>query len=651
MMERLLNFRKPLVLLLALFCIQAALASDWKPIDPALLSKTAPSVEKDADVEGIFWEVRVNGSELSHYLRLKVFNERGIEIAKQVDLAYPDSVRIKDIEGRTIRPDGSIVELAKDAVFERTLASTRSYKVMIKSFAMPAVEPGVIVEYQYKEIRPLSAYSKYYLQSYIPMQTVSYHIKPSSMINRSAMNCITFNMPSVQLQKESGGFYGLQITNVPAFKNEPQMPPEDSIRAFVLVIYRPYAQSDATRYWNEYSKINYDGTKIRIKPNDEVRAKTQEIIGNSTQPDEVIEKLFRFVRSNIKNLNREISGMTTEQREKIKENKHASDTLKRGIGTSGDINDLLGSMAMAAGLDVRMAVTGDRSDFFFTPVNADIYFLRNGNVAIRVGTEWKYYDPSARYLPLGMLPWIEEGNSAIIPDPDKALFVTLPLSPPEKSQEKRKANLKLSEDGTLEGDAVIEYTGHLAAFKKESNAADSPAKREENLREMLKQRIGNADISQILIENVTDPDKPFTYRFHVRIADYAQRTGKRLFLNPEFFQKGIPPKFTASQRKQNIYFDYPWSEIDEVGISLPAGFDFDGAGGRQPISAGDAGKYQLEIAVSADHRSLRCVRSFVFGSNNNILFTVKNYPILRQFFDAVHETDNHVLTLQQTTAR
>ncbi len=51
------------LLLIALFAATpAALAfgdKDWLPIDPSHLSMSAPVVERDADAEAIFWEVRV----------------------------------------------------------------------------------------------------------------------------------------------------------------------------------------------------------------------------------------------------------------------------------------------------------------------------------------------------------------------------------------------------------------------------------------------------------------------------------------------------------------------------------------------------------------------------------------------------------------
>ena len=214
---------------------------------------------------------------------------------------------------------------------------------------------------------------------------------------------------------------------------------------------------------------------------------------------------------------------------------------------------------------------------------ADEYFLGNPDVAIKVGSEWKFYDPAAAYLPPGMLYWGEEDNSALIPDPKDSIFVTTPLSPAEKSREKSKADLKLSEDGTLEGDVVIEYTGHLGAAKKESNDDDSPVQREETLKEMFKGRMSTAEITNVQIENVTDPDKPFTFRFHIRVPGYGQRTGKRLFFQPAFFQKGIDPLFTTNQRKHRVYFHYPWSEADEVEIQLPAGYDLESPEGRPAI--------------------------------------------------------------------
>src|SRR5947209_19368909 len=153
--------RSPFLISLSLFCFIAlsvapAMAQDWKPVDPDDLALKAPVVEKDADAEAIFWEVRVDDSQqeelsLKNYIRIKVFNERGRESQSKVDLPYLGFNKIKDIAARVIKPDGNVVELNKDDVFERTIVKLSGLKLKAKSFALPNVEPGAIIEYRWVE--------------------------------------------------------------------------------------------------------------------------------------------------------------------------------------------------------------------------------------------------------------------------------------------------------------------------------------------------------------------------------------------------------------------------------------------------------------------------------------------------------------------
>ncbi len=639
-------------------CGHIAAASDWRPLDAAILSQKSPIVEKDTDVEGIFWDVRVAHNllhkvEVQNYIRLKVFTERGKEIAGKVVIACLPGVNVEGIEGRTIKPDGSVVEIKKDAIIEQTLASIRDIKVKANSFAFPAVEPGAILEYRWKEIQPFQMYSRYYIQRNIPIQTLSYHIEPPLKTDPNsllAMLTATFNWPQIQVAKERDGSFGFQIQNVPAFREEPQMPPLDSVRPFLLVFYQYKTPDDPAIYWKNIGKTRYAGTTKIIKPNDVIKQTTVEVIGNSSQPEEVIGKILQFVRSSVKNVNDAASGLTPSQVQEGLRNKEFSDALRKGMGTTSDILKLFASMATAAGFDARMALTGNRADSFFNPSFTDLQFLNNTIIAIKVGKEWKFYDPAATYLPLGMLPWEAEGNSALIPDDTEPVFVTTPLSPPEKSCEKRTARLRLSEDGILEGDAAIEYTGHLGEYRKKYYADESPTQREEILRNMVKTRLGTAEISDIQVESSIDPEKPFTYRFHIRIPGYGQRTGKRLFFQPAFFQKGIGPRFTATQRKYNVYFSYPWSEVDDVEINLPAGYDLESPEVPRPIGAAAVANHEIEMRISSDHRVLHVRRIFFFGGDNRILFSVKEYPDVKRFFDGINEADNKMLTLKQPAA-
>jgi hypothetical protein len=630
---------------------------DWRPVDPADLALKAPVVEKDADAEAIFWEVKIDDNPegdliFSHYIRIKVFTERGRESQSKIDIPFGQifgsNIKIQNISARTIKPDGSIVELKKGDVFERTLAKASGLKFKAKSFAMPGIEPGCIIEYRWQEVRVNESanYITLDFQRDIPVQRVKYLIKPFPF-EGMGMRSITLHGNNSSFVKEKDGFYSTSMTNLPALHEEPHMPPEKQLKIWMLVYYTKDDKLDAGKYWDELGKRVYERTKSLLKVNDEVRQAATAATADAKTDDEKIQRLFEFCRTKIKNVSDDASGMTAEERKKLKENKTPGDTLKRGMGTGGDIDLLFAALVTASGFDARIVMAPNRGQLFFDKALPNAYFLEPSNIAVRVADNWKFYNPGYNYVPLGMLRWQEEGEQALITDPKQPVWVVTPLSEPEKSLIKRRAKLKLTDDGTLEGDVELAYTGQLAIERKEANDDDSVSQREESLKDEVKASLSTAELANIRIENVTDPVKPFIYNYHIRVPGYAQRTGKRLFLQPAFFQHGNNPLFSASAREYPVYFHYPWREDDEVTIDLPEGFTLDNADAPAAFSGGPVGEYKPGIAVTKDGRTLIYRRNFFFGGGGIILFPATSYPQVKNFFDMLNKQDNHTISLKQ----
>lgn len=429
------------------------------------------------------------------------------------------------------------MELKKEDVLERTIVKLSGVKIKAKSFAMPGVEPGAIIEYRWKEKRTdqLANYIRLYFQRDVPVQLVKYYIKPLSLPGfEYGMRAQTFNAVASPFTKEKDGFYSVSMTNVPAFREEPRMPPEDAVRPWMLVYYSKDTKLEGEKYWQDYGRRSYEVSKSLMKVNDEVKTASAATITGASTPEEKLEKLFEFCRSKIKNVNDDASGLTKEDRAKLKENKSPADTLKRGMGTGTDIDMLFASLAIAAGFDARMVRLSDRSDTFFDKSFPDDYFIQAYDIAVKVGDGWRFYDPASTYVPLGMLRWQEESQDALLSDPKEPIWLKTPLSPPGKSKVKRTATLTLSDDGTLEGDAQIEYYGHLGVYRKEWDDDDSPAQREETLRDTVKKQMSTADVTAIKIENITDPLKPYTYHYHIRVPGYASALASAFSCSPNF---------------------------------------------------------------------------------------------------------------------
>jgi hypothetical protein len=79
-------------LLLGASFAASASSDDWRAVDPADLALKTSTVEKDADAEALFWEVRLDDSAedliLNHYIRIKIFTERGKETQSKVQIPF-----------------------------------------------------------------------------------------------------------------------------------------------------------------------------------------------------------------------------------------------------------------------------------------------------------------------------------------------------------------------------------------------------------------------------------------------------------------------------------------------------------------------------------------------------------------------------------
>lgn len=625
-------------------------SKDWREVSPAELQMKTSKVEPNADAEAIFWEVRVDDGDenlvLKHYLRVKVFTERGREKYSKVDIPYLKGVKIKDIKARVIKADGSIVELTKNDVFDREIVKTDKVKVKAKSFAVPNIETGAIVEYRYQEIFPGSSAEdmRMIFQHDIPIENITYYFKPFQNARY-----LTFNMSDNKFIKDKGGFYRATLENVPAIKEEAQMPPEDQVRSWLLLYYTNDTKGDSSDFWSRIGgQIVRDfGIKDTLKPSKEIKKAVVEITDGASSDDEKLLKIFEFCKTKINNITFDTK-LTDEQKDDIKPSKSATDTYKRMQGTSSDINELFASLATAAGFEARLAFGGDRSEKFFNVKEAHESFIHFSSTAVKINGRWKYFDPGSYFTPYGMLPWYEEDTAVLLLGFKDYITTETPASGVDKSVEKRNGKFKLLEDGTLEGTVKIEYSGQLAYLGKTDNYEKSAAKREEDLKDEIKKRMSTAEISNISIENITDPEKPVIHQYKIRVPNYAQKTGKRLFLQPGFFEYGENPTFSSADRKYDVFFHYPWSEEDNIEIELPKGFTLDNA--DAPATLADPQKISLldiYIGVTKETNTLVYKRKFYFGNEGRTLFSVRAYQPLKNLFDAFHKADSHTITLKQ----
>jgi hypothetical protein len=629
-------------------------AAKWDPIDPKDLAATTPVVEKDADAEALLWDVRVtdemNGRSLqtvfSHHLQIKIFTDRGREAQSRVDLPHVGSARIQDLEARTIRRDGSIVELKKADVFERTVAKAGGFKVQATSFALPSVETGGIVEFRWSEVHPgrITQNLRLAFSRDIPVRFARYRLASVSGAVLGMQGQAFQTDPTLKLTRDKN-YTVVSMENVRADRDEPHAPSDWDLRPWMLIYFDFVHPKDPDEYWLERGRGLAAGFGQDVSPSSAVSRAVESLSLSAVSLDQKLAAIVAFCRTKLKRV--DVDTATEADRKGFNGNKSATEALAAGRGTAGDVIGLFLEMAHAAGLDARLARVPSRNDVTFDRTLMVNQLLWNLIVAVRDGDRWLFLDPTNDHATDGHLAWAQELVPALVGDKDKLVWATTPAAPPEWSLSSRIATLRLSEDGTLEGDLTTEYGGHVGAALRETFDQLAPAERETSFKEALASRLPGAEVTEVSFGSIADPEKPYTARCHVKVAGYAQRTGSRLFIQPAVFEKGIPPEFPAAQRRHPIAFEYAWKDVDRVQIELPAGYRLESPGAPDPIVFGSFGRYAMSVAESADGHTVTITRESFIGGGQRLTYPANAYASVKQFFDGVAKADARALTLRK----
>jgi hypothetical protein len=635
----------------------------WLPITDEERSVKAPVVEKDAGAEILLWRVRVadefQGSDLQrivyNYVRVKIFDEKGKEKASAVDLPYREPGTIMDVSGRTIKPDGSIVELDGKAVLRRVLAHVGRLSEKAVSFTMPAVEPGAIIEYRWKQTEDDNRFRYFALhfQRDLPVQNVTYYLKPLAHVFINEQMAIqAFHCSPTKPVAGRDGWQETSLHNIPAFHEEPYAPSNPNLEQWALLYYRPTDAKPPEKYWNEEGKRVYKRVKDGLKLSDEMKSGAAGAVASAKTDEEKIAALSAFLRQNVRSIGDPTVTAAERQQyfQKLPKDRErtAGEIFKSGLAAPNEMNLVFAGLAEPAGFDARPALIGSRLEVQFEPkMMGDTYFLDRNGVALKLGRDWKVLDVSRKRVSPGMLPWDEEGVFALICDPKEPSFIQTPVAPADASIDEHTGRFKLSAEGTLSGDVSERYTGHRAEEYRGELTDLSAAQREDWFRERRGPMFPDGEFTDFKIENLDDASKPLRLTYHLNAPLFAQSTGKRMLFQPNLFRRAQAVPFTASERRSTIEFRYGWKEVDRIRIELPPGYDFDSPDNPGGLKFGKLGSYNLDMATTKGAtRELSTTREFIFGADGNLYIGAEGYPTLKKIFDEVRIRDTHSISIK-----
>lgn len=626
--------------------------ANWRPVTPEDLSTTAAALGiPDADAAILFREGELNdtytdGTSLKVYIRIKTFNDRGRRYA-EVQLPYRVELgRISDVEARTIRPDGSRVEVESRDVFDKVLLRTKHGIWRAKVFTMPAVEAGAIIEYRYRQTYPQGfRYFALDLQSDLFIRELRYRIQPP-IASKLDVRWVTFNAPDPRRFAPTwNGSFNIRAENIQPFRREPLMPPELGVKMWGWLYYSRDADPSPDKYWREYAERRHQRINHATNPSRVIRRVVETITLARDGPREKIARIYEYVQNEIHN-----QGFNDDKDAEgdpdpgLKKNKSVDDTIRRRYGTPADINLLFISMLRAAGLDARLAELTTRDENFFHRSFPDAFQFNSELTAVlaRDGSVL-FFDPGTPHCPPGLLSWEKEGTTALVCGAGDWRFVETPVSDPLLNAEERIIRAAPAADGSIDAHVELKISGQRAIELRGLFVDQSPDEQHKHILREWRGMLATAQVddSSVSISTPKNVTAPVLASYNFKAQHLAARTETRLLVRPALLSHRDESVLPALTRANRICFPHPWSERDRVVIEPPRGYEIEQLPEAIDLDIG-AAHYRSSFA-----REGECVvyeRRLVVNATS---FSVDQYPAVKAFFDRVLQADNASISFRQ----
>ena len=622
---------------------------EWQPISPEELKMTSEPLAPGAPAIYLYRQVDRNDSGRAaseyNYVRIKILTEEGRNNAN-VEIPFEKGrTNVVSIKARTIRPDGSTVNY-DGKVFENTIVKSKTLKYLAKTFTMPEVEVGSIIEYHFNyDFEDNYIFSSHWILSEeLFTKRAVFTLKPYLRSPWTVQWSAPAGLPAGTEPAKEGPDHVIRMTtqNVPAFQIEDHMPPPNELKFRVDFIYHDeIPEQDLDKYWKRFGKKQSNQVESFVGKRKAMEQAVAQIVSPNDSPEDKLRKIYARTQK-IRNLSYEVGRSEQEvKRDKQKEIKDVEELWEEGYGWGSDITWLFLGLARAAGFEAYPVLVSNRREYFFLKQRMNGRELNANVVLVKLNGKEMYFDPGAAFTPFGLLPWVETGTGGLKLDKDGGSWVQTTLPDSDVSHIERSADMKLTGEGMLEGKMKLTFTGLEALSRRIEERNEDDTERKKFLEGQVKEYIPAG--TDVELSNKPDwraSEAPLVAEFDLKVPGWVASAGRRALFPVGLFGATEKHLFEHANRVWPVYFAYPYKMIDELTIELPVGWQV-GSLPKDVDQNAKAAEYSLKMENKNGNlhirRELRC---------DLMMVPKETYPALRSFFQLVRTQDDQQIVLQ-----
>ena len=630
---------------------------------------------KAPGADAVYLDINESTDDVKHtinkYARIKVLSEKGKDLAR-VEISYwrnkdagLNTDEIKDVKGRTIHHDGTIVPLNLKPE-DLLVAKAGEQQVDKVVFTLPSVEVGSILEYSYVlhylpgEVAPprWEVQRKYFVHK----AHYEYFPGPGGWDSHTRLfnKTIVFRdlPPGVTVNDLTGKTfasfgYGLDVNDVAPIPDEEWMPPINSLRYRVNFFYSPTL--DATEFWKQEMQFWAKDVDKFTERSKTIQEAVAGLVAPTDSDLDKAKKLYDAVQAlDNTDFSREKS-KSERKKLKLREVKHGQDTWAEKSGSGDDIAMLYLDLLHEAGLGSYALRVVDRGENIFDPGNIDLDQFDATLVYLSTGDKQVLLDPGEKMCPFGTVSWHHSNAGGMGQSPQGVSLFATPEQDYKNNVTSRTGDLFLDAQGGVTGTLNIVMTGQAALYWRQQALQNDDAEVKKEFDEKLAKIVPDgveAHIDHFL--GMSDPYANLMAVVNVK-GSLGTATGKRLLVPGFFFGTGgeVDPELQTrhvpfvneEKRIEPVDMHYGDRADDKITFHLPEGMAVEGAPQENKVSWPGHALFAAKAAAGPGQITMSDTLARAFS-----MLKPEEYQDLRGFYQKVAAADQQQIVLTKAPA-
>jgi hypothetical protein len=498
---------------------------------------------------------------LDRHVRIKVFQKEGADDALTVEIPFSKGDDIQNLKAHTITPDGKKHEI-KDWYDKKV----DDYRIRTATF--PAVEDGSILEYRYRlKHERYHHIDPWYFQGdlYTIRSRIKVMMDPGFTYNVEK-RCIPFTHREPTAEEQGQEMhYTWELENQPPVGDEPLSCARDEFLSSLRFQLKSFEYRGETysyiKSWADLGETLHDYYTSFIDDSTFIAAVADSLCDDLTEQDDIIRRLFEYVRTEIKKGDSDDDDDDTPAYSRM---------ITSGKATRGRKNLLLVELLRTQEIDACALLIGTRDDHTtFNPTSHHLTQFNHTVCCLKDGKKFHILDPGYDDIPYPYIPAVDlvEGGLLIQGDSSKPISLH---HPNRRSGIDIMSEMHLRPDGSAACSATVYIRGYR--LKPYYDILEDTAAGEEIIEALIgDDALTTYDLTWSQMTRF-DEDDYIQIDMKLELGELATVLDDNLFFSPCLLPIMNNP-FTTDRRQLPIDFYYPQTNRHRLQVMIPEGYE------------------------------------------------------------------------------